>query len=76
MASKAIEREAAQLRGELNRHNYLYYVEAQPAISDREYDRLMMPEPDSAAGQFPLPRMAQFLLRQLAVAWRGQRDFE
>ncbi len=41
MASKAIEREAAQLRGELNRHNYLYYVEAQPEISDREYDRMM-----------------------------------
>jgi DNA ligase (NAD+) len=41
MASKALEREAAQLRSELNRHNYLYYVEAQPEISDREYDRLM-----------------------------------
>ena len=41
MASKEIEREAAQLRGELNRHNYLYYVEAKPEISDREYDRMM-----------------------------------
>ncbi len=41
MASKDIEREAARLRGDLNRHNYLYYVEAQPAISDREYDRMM-----------------------------------
>jgi DNA ligase (NAD+) len=41
MASKAIEREATQLRDELNRHNYLYYVEAQPEISDREYDRKM-----------------------------------
>jgi DNA ligase (NAD+) len=41
MDSKAIEREAAQLRSELNRHNYLYYVEARPEISDREYDRLM-----------------------------------
>ena len=29
------------LREELNRHNYLYYVEARPSISDREYDRLM-----------------------------------
>ena len=26
---------------ELNRHNYLYYVEAKPEISDREYDRMM-----------------------------------
>ena len=41
MASKEIEREVAQLRAELNRHNYLYYVEAQPEISDREYDRMM-----------------------------------
>ena len=41
MASKEIEHEVAQLRSELNRHNYLYYVEAAPEISDREYDRLM-----------------------------------
>src|SRR5262249_19292489 len=41
MASKAIEREVARLRSELNRHNYLYYVEANPEISDRDYDRLM-----------------------------------
>ena len=25
----------------MNRHNYLYYVEAKPEISDREYDRMM-----------------------------------
>src|SRR5262249_51644811 len=41
MASKAIEREVADLRSELNRHNHLYYVEAQPEISDREYDRML-----------------------------------
>src|SRR3954468_1682906 len=29
------------LREELNHHNHLYHVEARPAISDREYDRLM-----------------------------------
>ena len=29
------------LREELNRHNYLYYIEARPSISDRDYDRLM-----------------------------------
>src|SRR5688572_32933054 len=29
------------LREELNRHNHLYYTEARPQISDREYDRLM-----------------------------------
>ena len=42
MATKEIEAEAARLRSELNRHNYLYYVEAQPEVSDREYDRMML----------------------------------
>jgi len=42
MTHKEIEREITQLRTELNRHNYLYYVEAQPEISDREYDRMMI----------------------------------
>jgi DNA ligase (NAD+) len=41
MATKQVEQEVAQLREELNRHNYLYYVEAAPEISDREFDRLM-----------------------------------
>ena len=31
----------AELRAEINRHNRLYYVDAAPEISDREYDRLM-----------------------------------
>ena len=35
------EQRAAELREELNRHNHLYYIEARPEISDREYDRLM-----------------------------------
>lgn len=29
------------LREELNRHNRLYYVDARPEISDRDYDKLM-----------------------------------
>lgn len=33
--------EIEQLRAELEHHNRLYYVEAAPEISDREYDRLM-----------------------------------
>jgi DNA ligase (NAD+) len=41
MAHRDVEREAARLRDEINRHNYLYYVEAAPVISDREFDRLM-----------------------------------
>ncbi len=30
-----------QLREEIRRHDYLYYVQARPEISDRDYDRLM-----------------------------------
>jgi DNA ligase (NAD+) len=41
MASHEIEREIARLRTELNRHNELYFVEASPEISDREFDRMM-----------------------------------
>lgn len=32
---------AAELRAEINRHNHLYYVDAAPVISDREFDRLL-----------------------------------
>lgn len=34
-------REVEELRQELRRHEYLYYVADQPAISDAEYDELM-----------------------------------
>jgi len=40
MMSDAIER-IKQLRSELNEHNYRYYVENAPVISDREFDVLM-----------------------------------
>jgi DNA ligase (NAD+) len=39
MASPAAR--AAELRKLIDRHNYLYYVEAAPEISDREFDRLL-----------------------------------
>jgi DNA ligase (NAD+) len=41
MARTQFEQEIAQLREALNHHNYLYYVEAAPEISDREFDRMM-----------------------------------
>jgi DNA ligase (NAD+) len=41
MATKDIEKEVILLREELSRHNYLYFVEANPEISDREFDRIM-----------------------------------
>ena len=33
--------EIARLREEIRRHDYKYYVEAAPEISDREYDKLI-----------------------------------
>src|SRR5258707_14868199 len=38
--SQSVEKRTAQLREELNHHNYLYN-EGMPEISDREYDKLM-----------------------------------
>jgi len=37
----AVVQEVTALRSLLERHNYLYYVEARPEITDREYDGLM-----------------------------------
>ncbi len=39
------------LRAELERHSRLYYVEAKPEISDREFDRLMRELQDLEAAQ-------------------------
>ncbi|MBM3776286.1 MAG: NAD-dependent DNA ligase LigA, partial [Acidobacteria bacterium] len=36
-----IEQEIERLRGELRRHEHLYYVLDQPEISDAEYDSMM-----------------------------------
>ena len=36
-----VRAELGSLRAALERHNYLYYVEARPEITDREYDLLM-----------------------------------
>jgi len=41
MTAKHVAKEIEELRAELNRHNRLYYVEAAPQISDREFDRMM-----------------------------------
>ncbi|MEZ6130659.1 MAG: NAD-dependent DNA ligase LigA [Planctomycetaceae bacterium] len=39
--SDSIQQQIETLRHELERHNRLYYVDAAPEITDREYDRLM-----------------------------------
>jgi DNA ligase (NAD+) len=37
----SVQKRAEQLRKELDRADHLYYVEARPSLSDREYDQLM-----------------------------------
>lgn len=41
MDKQAAEHRIRELRTEINRHNYLYYVEDRPEISDAEYDLLL-----------------------------------
>ena len=53
MNDRAAEKRIGELRRELNRHNHLYYVEARPEISDREYDALYKELKDLEA-QFPV----------------------
>ncbi|HNE85467.1 MAG TPA: NAD-dependent DNA ligase LigA, partial [bacterium] len=36
-----IQKKVHKLRDEINRHDYLYYVLGQPAITDEAYDKLM-----------------------------------
>ncbi|MEX2482369.1 MAG: NAD-dependent DNA ligase LigA [Gammaproteobacteria bacterium] len=38
---EAASRRAAELRREIDQHNYRYYVEDDPTISDADYDRLL-----------------------------------
>jgi len=40
MTRAEAEKRIAQLREEIARHDYAYYVQAQPIISDHEYDKL------------------------------------
>lgn len=51
------KKEIEQLRGELERHNRLYYVEAKPEISDFEFDQKMrrLQELEAANQQFDDP---------------------
>jgi DNA ligase (NAD+) len=49
--------EIQRLRGEIERHNYLYYIEARPEISDLEFDRLLkrLTELEQAHPQYDSP---------------------
>src|SRR4051794_18461267 len=62
--SQPIEKRIATLRDQLNRANHLYYIEARPEISDREYDKpmqeLIHPEaapPELATSDSPTQRV-------------------
>src|SRR5438132_8017968 len=41
MAMSSVKQRAAALRRLINHHNHLYYTEAKPEISDREFDKLL-----------------------------------
>jgi DNA ligase (NAD+) len=41
MFMSSVKQRAAELRRLINHHNYLYYVEAKPEVSDREFDKLL-----------------------------------
>src|SRR5262249_36633729 len=41
ISMKNVKQRAEELRRQINHHNYKYYVEAKPEISDREFDRLL-----------------------------------
>jgi len=61
---KTIEREIEKLRGEIRRHEHLYYVLDDPEISDAAFDRLMnrlkaleAEHPELASGDSPTVRV-------------------
>ncbi|MFO8133053.1 MAG: NAD-dependent DNA ligase LigA [Thermoplasmatota archaeon] len=41
LSEQEAEEKIAELRDEIRRHNYLYYVKNEPEISDAQYDRLV-----------------------------------
>ena len=57
MTAAEAEQEILRLRAELDRHNRLYYIDAAPEVSDREYDELYrrLEELEAAFPQFDDP---------------------
>src|SRR5438477_10602784 len=56
-STKDIKKRIDKLREELDRHSYLYYVEAKPEISDQQFDKLMreLTELEAAHPDFASP---------------------
>lgn len=70
--AQSVEKRIEQLRKELNHHNHLYYVEARPQISDREFDRLLQElidleaaHPELASADSPTQRVGGEALTEL-----------
>ena len=55
--SQPVQKKIERLRAELDRHNFLYHVQAKPVITDQEYDRLMreLVELEAAHPEFASP---------------------
>jgi len=74
MSTDDLKREAERLRTEIERHNRLYYLEAEPEISDREFDRLLArlaeieaEHPELATEDSPTRRVGGAPLAQFAT---------
>lgn len=57
MTAEQAKIEIQRLTNEINKHNYLYYVEAAPVISDMQFDRLLqqLQELENQFPEFRLP---------------------
>jgi DNA ligase (NAD+) len=71
--SNEIKQRVAQLREEINHHNYLYYVQDAPEIPDSEYDRLLrelqqleQQHPELIVPESPTQRVGASPLREFA----------
>ena len=73
---KAIE----SLRGQIRRHDYLYYALSQPKISDKEYDNLILKlkgleekYPQFNLGDSPTARVGAGVLEGFKTVKHGQK---
>jgi len=69
-AAQAAAERAAFLRGELERHNYAYYVLDAPSVPDAEYDRLFR-ELQGLEGQYPALRVPESPTQRVGGAPSG-----
>jgi DNA ligase (NAD+) len=72
--AKDVRKRIEQLRAEIRKHDYLYYVLSQPAISDREYDKLFaelkvleQAHPELATADSPTQRVSDRPLEGFAT---------